>query len=46
MSRRLVQWTPSNHEHYDLMVDTGQTWLDDAVDQVVEAYRATFPEMG
>lgn len=46
MSWRLMQWTPSKHEHYDLVIDTGSTSLDDAVDQVVEGYRQAFPDLG
>ena len=45
MSMRLMRWTPSNREHYDLVVDTGRTSLDDAVDQIVADYQSKHPDI-
>ena len=37
MSKRLMQWDPAEASHYDLVLDTGEVSLDDAVDRIVAA---------
>ena len=37
MSQRLMHWDPADAEHYDLVIDTSETSLDDAVDRIVAA---------
>ena len=44
MSQRLMSWDPSDASRYDLVVDTSQVSPDDAVDQIVAAYRAKYPK--
>jgi glucuronide carrier protein len=46
MSDRLMHWDPTDERRYDLVIDTGEVSLDDAVDSIVaasEAKRATWP---
>ena len=37
MSERLMQWDPTDVSHYDLVLDTGDIPLDDAVERIVRA---------
>lgn len=37
MSRRLMRWEPADPSHYDLVLDTSEVSLDDAVDRIVAA---------
>ena len=37
MSERLMQWDPTDASHYDLVLDTGDIPLDDAVERIVGA---------
>jgi glucuronide carrier protein len=37
MSKRLMHWDPADASHYDLVIDTSQISLDDAVDRIVAA---------
>lgn len=46
MSYRLMKYDANDHQYYDLVLDTGTTSLDDAVDQVVAAYRKEYPDLG
>jgi glucuronide carrier protein len=39
MSQRLMHWDPAEAGHYDLVIDTSETSLDDAVDMIVVASR-------
>lgn len=43
MSQRLMSWDPSDASRYDLVVDTSSVSPDDAVDQIVAAYRSKYP---
>src|SRR5690625_2342040 len=40
MSRRVMGWDPADHSRYDLVIDTSETSLDEAVDQIVAAVEA------
>ncbi|GAA3346817.1 hypothetical protein GCM10020358_59260 [Amorphoplanes nipponensis] len=40
MSQRLMHWDPADAGHYDLVIDTGDVPLDDAVDRIVAASQA------
>jgi glucuronide carrier protein len=40
MSKRLMQWDPADASHYDLVLDTGDISLDDAVERIVAASEA------
>jgi glucuronide carrier protein len=40
MSQRLMHWDPAEASHYDLVIDTSETSLDDAVDKIVAASRS------
>ncbi len=40
MSQRLMKYDPADAHHYDLVIDTGQVSLDDAVEQILEAVAA------
>ncbi|MDO5498055.1 MAG: glycoside-pentoside-hexuronide (GPH):cation symporter [Propionibacteriaceae bacterium] len=44
MSWRLMKYDATDHSYYDLVVTTDQS-LDDAVDQIVAAYRQKFPDL-
>lgn len=43
MSERLMHYDQTDRSHYDLVIDTGSTSLDDAVDQIVAAYTEKYP---
>ncbi len=43
MSLRLMKYDQGDAANYDLVIDTGTTSLDDAVDQIVAAYQQRFP---
>ncbi len=43
MSRRLSAYDQTDPKHYDLVINTSETSLDDAADQIVRAYRAKYP---
>ena len=40
MSERLMQWNPTDPSRYDLVIDTGDASLDEAVDLIVAASQA------
>ncbi len=40
MSDRLMHWDPADARHYDLVIDTSEVSLDDAVDRIVAASEA------
>ena len=40
MSERLMQWDPTDSSRYDLVIDTGDASLDEAVEQIVAASQA------
>jgi glucuronide carrier protein len=35
MSQRLMQWDPADVSHHDIVIDTGDVSLDEAVDRIV-----------
>lgn len=45
MSYRLMKYNPHDHDNYDLVINTGETSLDDAVDRIVAVYRQKFPDL-
>ncbi|MDO5681784.1 MAG: cytidylate kinase family protein, partial [Propionibacteriaceae bacterium] len=44
MSWRLMKYDATDHSYYDLVVNTADS-LDDAVEQIVAAYRKKFPDL-
>jgi glucuronide carrier protein len=40
MSDRLMHWDPTDESRYDLVIDTSEVSLDDAVDMIVAASEA------
>lgn len=42
MSKRYYRWDPSNDAYFDLVLSTGTFTLDQAVDVIVNAYKAKF----
>ncbi|HHV22933.1 MAG TPA: MFS transporter [Propionibacterium sp.] len=44
MSMRLMKYDATDHAYYDLVVNTADS-LDEAVDQIVAAYRQKFPDL-
>jgi glucuronide carrier protein len=43
MSRRLMQWGPADVSYYNIVIDTGNVSLDEAVDRIVAASEANRP---
>ena len=43
MSRRLSGYDQADAKNYDLVINTSETSLDEAADQIVSAYRAKYP---
>ena len=43
MSQRLMQWDPADVSYYDIVIDTGDVSLDEAVDRIVAASEANRP---
>jgi hypothetical protein len=43
MSKRLMQWDPADVSHYNIVINTGDVSLDEAVDRIVAASEASRP---